>query len=114
MPPCQTMANQLSGSWACLVDMGYIGIQHSLRGIHPKRRPVNGSLDASDLERNHAISSDRVIVENSFGMVCSLWKTNFHLSLMPLRREDEAFYGLVMARYQRMASEKKRKKAEAQ
>ncbi|ETV88735.1 hypothetical protein H257_00249 [Aphanomyces astaci] len=90
-----------------------------------------------DLERNHAISSDRVIVENFFGRVCSLWQvsystftwseknytaiprmtfalTYFHLSLMPLRREDEAFYGLVMARYQRMASEKKRKKAEAQ
>ncbi|ETV68600.1 hypothetical protein H257_15413 [Aphanomyces astaci] len=60
------------GSWACLVDMGYIGISHSLRGIHPKRRPAHGSLDASDLERNANVSSDRVIVENFFGRVwCS-------------------------------------------
>ncbi|RHY39850.1 hypothetical protein DYB30_009111 [Aphanomyces astaci] len=137
LPDHGELSNQFRGSWACLVDMGYIGIQHSLRGIHPKRRPVNGSLGASDLERNHAISSDRVIVENFFGRVCLMWQvsystftwseknytaiqrttfalTYFHLSLMPLRREDEAFYGLVMARYQRMASEKKREKAEAQ
>ncbi|ETV66209.1 hypothetical protein H257_17340 [Aphanomyces astaci] len=55
------------GSWACLVDMGYIGISHSLRGIHPKRLPAHGSLDASDLERNANVSSHRVIVENFFG-----------------------------------------------
>ncbi|RHX98719.1 hypothetical protein DYB25_013612, partial [Aphanomyces astaci] len=95
--------------------MGYIGIAHSLRGIHPKRRPVHGVLDAHDMDRNHDISSDRVVVENFFGRVCTLWKislatytwgeknyntiqrttfalTNFHLSLMPLRAEDEGFY----------------------
>ncbi|ETV63568.1 hypothetical protein H257_19505 [Aphanomyces astaci] len=58
------LSAQYREQWACLVDMGYIGIDNTLRGIHPKRRPVNGALDASDVERNRLISSDRVIVEN--------------------------------------------------
>ncbi|KAF0708896.1 hypothetical protein AaE_013054 [Aphanomyces astaci] len=45
--------------------------------IHPKRRPVNGALDASDVQRNRLISSDRVIVENYFGRVCALWKASY-------------------------------------
>ncbi|ETV66072.1 hypothetical protein H257_17343 [Aphanomyces astaci] len=117
--------------------MGYIGISHSLRGIHPKRRTANGSLEASDLERNANVSSDRVIVDNFFGRVCSLWRvscatytwsernysaiqrvtfalTNFRLSLLPLCHDDEDFYGRVLARYQRMANEKKRKRQETQ
>ncbi|RHY03491.1 hypothetical protein DYB28_002440 [Aphanomyces astaci] len=40
--------------------------------------------------------------------------TNFHLSLLPLRAEDETYYVMVLARYQCMASEKKRKRAETQ
>ncbi|RHZ25601.1 hypothetical protein DYB37_009664, partial [Aphanomyces astaci] len=78
------LSAQYRGSWGCLVDMGYIGIAHSLG-------------------------------ENFFGRMCTLWKislatytwdeknyntiqrtafalTNFHLSLMPLRVEDEGFY----------------------
>ncbi|RLN99562.1 hypothetical protein DYB28_006398 [Aphanomyces astaci] len=124
-------------TWACLVDMGYIGVDHTLRGIYPKRHPQNGALDAADVERNRRVSSDRVVVENFFGRVCSLWKvsyatftwgekiygviqrttfalTNFHLSLMPARAEDEDYYALVMARYQGMANERKRKRAESQ
>ncbi|KAF0759481.1 hypothetical protein AaE_003697, partial [Aphanomyces astaci] len=53
LPDHGELSNQFRGSWACLVDMGYIGIQHSLRGIHPKRRPVNGSLGAEDLFLSH-------------------------------------------------------------
>ncbi|ETV68209.1 hypothetical protein H257_15788 [Aphanomyces astaci] len=67
---------QHRGSWACLVDMGYNGISNSLRSIHPKRRPAHGSLDASDLERYANVSSDRVIVENFFIPVCSLWRVS--------------------------------------
>ncbi|KAF0708354.1 hypothetical protein AaE_013251 [Aphanomyces astaci] len=110
---------------------------HSLGGIHPKRRPAHGSLDASDLERNANVTSDRVIVENFFGRVCSLWCVscatytwskrnysaiqrvtfalrNFHLSLLPLHHDDVDFYGRVLARYQRMANEMKRKRQETQ
>ncbi|KAF0707827.1 hypothetical protein AaE_013452 [Aphanomyces astaci] len=134
---CGELSTQHPSSWACLVDMGYIGIAHSLRGIHPKRRPVNGALDATDIQHNQLVSSDRVIVENFFGRVCLLWKisyatytwsegnynlmqrttfalTNFHLSMFPLRADDEDFYGSVIARYERMANEKKRRRAESQ
>ncbi|RHY00897.1 hypothetical protein DYB25_012605 [Aphanomyces astaci] len=40
--------------------------------------------------------------------------TNFHLLLLPMLAEDENYYAMVLARYQRMASEKKRKRAETQ
>ncbi|RHZ03206.1 hypothetical protein DYB31_016149, partial [Aphanomyces astaci] len=107
-------------TWACLVDMGYIGVDHTLRGIHPKRRPQNGALDATEVERNRRVSSDRVVVENFFGRIYGVIQrttfvlTNFHLSLMPARAEDEDYYALVMARYQGMANERKRKRAESQ
>ncbi|RQM30380.1 hypothetical protein B5M09_012747 [Aphanomyces astaci] len=75
--------------------------------------------------------------DNFFGRVCSLWRvscatytwsernysaiqrvtfalTNFRLSLLPLCHDDEDFYGRVLARYQRMANEKKRKRQETQ
>ncbi|RHZ11370.1 hypothetical protein DYB31_012799 [Aphanomyces astaci] len=131
------MVGLVRSTGECLVDLGYIGIAHSLRGIHPRRREVHGVLDAHDMDRNHDISSDRVVVANFFGRMCTLWKislatytwgdknyntiqrttfalTNFHLSLMPLRAEDEEFYMSVIARYEQMANEKKRKRSEAQ
>ncbi|KAF0742254.1 hypothetical protein AaE_008624, partial [Aphanomyces astaci] len=137
LPDHGELSAEYTATWACLVDMGYIGVDHTLRGIHPKRRPQNGALDAADVERNRRVSSDRVVVENFFCRVCSLWKvsyatftwgekiygviqrttfalTNFHLSLMPARAEDEDYYALVMARYQGMANERKRKRAESQ
>ncbi|ETV69539.1 hypothetical protein H257_14775 [Aphanomyces astaci] len=108
------LSAQYREQWAWLIDMGYIGIVNTLHGIHSNHRPVNRALDASDVEFNRLISSDRMIVENYFGWVCALWKasyatftwseknycaiecttfalTNFHLSLMPLRLEDDPF-----------------------
>ncbi|ETV99643.1 hypothetical protein H310_07712 [Aphanomyces invadans] len=119
LPDHGELAAEYRSSWACLVDMGYIGVAHALRGVHPKRRPANGFLDAADLERNRRVSSDRVVVENYFGRVCMLWKiyystytwgeknynviqrasfalSNYHLTLMPLRAEVERFYALVL------------------
>ncbi|ETV69799.1 hypothetical protein H257_14624 [Aphanomyces astaci] len=83
-------------------------------------RQSNGALDAKYLERNRRVSSDRIVVENFFGRVCSLWRissttftwgekiylslqkttfalTNFHLSLLPLRAEDENYYAMFLA-----------------
>ncbi|RHY99560.1 hypothetical protein DYB35_011562 [Aphanomyces astaci] len=61
---------------------------------------------------------------DAFGPIALSWKTasgkttfaltNFNLSLLPLRAEDENYYAMVLACYQRMASEKKRKRAETQ
>ncbi|KAF0703053.1 hypothetical protein AaE_015577 [Aphanomyces astaci] len=123
--------------WAVLVDLGYVGLSHTIRAIHPKKRPVRGTLDRADLDRNAAVASDRVIVENFFGRVCLLWKislstyvwdhkffdgiqrltfalTNFHLGLMPLREDDQHQYRSVLARYARMAEEKRTARAATQ
>ncbi|ETV63501.1 hypothetical protein H257_19579 [Aphanomyces astaci] len=123
--------------WAVLVDMGYYGINEHIRGIHPKRRPAGGYLEADDLERNQRISSDRVLVENFFGRVCLLWKiaystfcwghemfsdiqritfalTNFHVSMMPLRAADGTHYRSVLARYERMSYEMTERKRQQQ
>ncbi|RHY91563.1 hypothetical protein DYB31_007662 [Aphanomyces astaci] len=124
-------------SWAVLVDKGYIGLTASTRAIHPKKRSSNGSLERHDLERNANVSSDRAIVENFFGWVCLLWKisyatfvwgtkcydaiqrltfalTNFHLTLMPLRQDDQHQYRAVLARYRRMVEENNAKRAAIQ
>ncbi|ETV97303.1 hypothetical protein H310_09651 [Aphanomyces invadans] len=78
--------------WAVLVDMGYVGLSHTIRAIHPKKRPVQGTLDRQDLERNAAVSSDRVSL-NTFVWDVKFYDgiqrltftlTNFHVGLMPL------------------------------
>ncbi|ETV64685.1 hypothetical protein H257_18463 [Aphanomyces astaci] len=63
--------------WAILVDKSYIGLSSPLRAIHPQKKPINGTLDCHDLDRNAAVSSDRVIVENFFFRVCLLWKISY-------------------------------------
>ncbi|ETV65451.1 hypothetical protein H257_17817 [Aphanomyces astaci] len=99
------------GMWVLLVDKGYYGASVDVRAIHPKKNPPRGMLDPDDVVGNRRVSSDRVVVENFFCRVCSLWKvsyatftwstkfydeiqrltfalTNFHVSLMPLREAD--------------------------
>jgi hypothetical protein len=59
--------------WAILVDKGYQGVQDYIRGIHPIKKQPNRRLSRSDEESNKTISSDRIIVENYFGRLCTLW-----------------------------------------
>ncbi|KAF0755307.1 hypothetical protein AaE_005018, partial [Aphanomyces astaci] len=115
-------AEEYPDSWSILVDMGYQGIQHEVRCMQPKRRPQGGLLTARELERNARVSSDRVLVENYFGRICSLWKImcetykrnesrfdrisrlccalpNAHVTWMPLRGTDGVYYHGVLARY---------------
>ncbi|ETW06324.1 hypothetical protein H310_02608 [Aphanomyces invadans] len=129
--------NTYQSMWAVLVDKGYYGLSKELRAIHPTKERRNEHLELSEVERNKNISSDRVIVENFFGRVCMLWKvsyatfvwghdmysmiqrltfalTNFHVSLLPLRDGDAAWYRSVLARYEHMAYENGKKKAEIQ
>ncbi|ETV74307.1 hypothetical protein H257_10914 [Aphanomyces astaci] len=126
-----------STMWAVFVDKGYYGLTASVRAIHQKKRPSNAALDRPDLKRNSVVSSDRVIVENFFGGVCTLWKisystfvwgekiydgiqrltfalTNFHVGLIPLRDDDLRQNRVVLARYARMAEEKKSQRAATQ
>ncbi|KAF0707425.1 Aste57867_6617 [Aphanomyces stellatus] len=123
-------ASERRDEWACLVDMGYTGAMHQVRAIHPKRKPQGGQLDSEDLARNRRVSSDRVLVENFFGRVSSLWKvsyatyswghgkydsiqrlafalTNYQISLCPLRASDGSHYRSVLARYEEMAQEQR-------
>jgi hypothetical protein len=85
-------------------------------------------LDHNDIERNRRVSSDRVLVENYFERVCSLWAimyrtykwkekrfdslsqmcfalTNCHVRSMPLRGEDGKYYESVLARNYSMGQE---------
>ncbi|KAF0710684.1 hypothetical protein AaE_012427 [Aphanomyces astaci] len=125
------------GMWALLVDKGYYGASAEVRAIHPKKNPPRGALDPEDIVRNRRVSSDRVVVENFFGRVCSLWKvsyatftwstkfyddiqrltfalTNFHVSLLPLRETDRHWYRSVLARYESMVHTTAAKRAESQ
>jgi hypothetical protein len=114
------------GYWAMLVDKGYQGLQDSIRTIQPTRQPRGGEYTPEQLVRNERVSSDRVLVENYFGRMCSLWNvmhktyvwnedrydmlsrlccalTNFSVSLMPLRAADDQHYKRTMCRYVSMA-----------
>ena len=123
--------------WAVLVDKGYQGAMSLLRAIHPKKKPAGGELSREDVERNVRVSSDRVIVENYFGRVCSLWKisrstyrwshnsydvvtritfalTNFHVKLMPLRATVGEYYKQAVAKYVSQGQERATSRARAQ
>ncbi|RHZ31929.1 hypothetical protein DYB26_015360 [Aphanomyces astaci] len=60
-------------SWALLADKGYQGLHRQLRAITPMKRPAGGLLSAADMAVNDKIASDRVIVENFFGRLKTLW-----------------------------------------
>ncbi|RHY26367.1 hypothetical protein DYB32_007688 [Aphanomyces invadans] len=100
--------------WAALVEKGYQGIQHQVRGIIPSKKPAHGSL-TSEQPRKYRIASDRAIVENFFGHLKTLWDvcsdtyswnrknydmlvqtcvalTNVHVRFHPLRSEDGDVY----------------------
>lgn len=97
--------------WALFVDKGYQGIFEILRGIHPRKKPVNGTISVSDEVFNKNVSSDRITVEILFGSLVGLWYilrfkwiwklalyndffkfcvalTNYHVALNPLRSSD--------------------------
>jgi len=101
--------------WAVLLDKGYQGTQDVIRGIHPIRKKPNARLSQADVTFNRNVSSDRIIVENYFGRLCSLWEicsrkyrwsealydpifklcvalTNYHIEKHPLRNEDLEYF----------------------
>jgi len=61
------------GSWIILADKGYQGLSDSFRVVHPKRRCPTMPLTVEEEATNRNISSDRIIVENYFGRLCTLW-----------------------------------------
>ena len=100
---------------AALADKSYQGAADRVRVIHPKRKPKNGFLTLDEERENKLVSSDRIIVENWFGRLCTLWTlfankwrwsedlydgffnlaaalTNYDITKSPLRAEDLQFY----------------------
>lgn len=96
-----------------LFDRGYIGVNNAAypEAIVQKRAPRGGELSDADKHFNDTVQHDRVIVENYFGRMKTLWiilqdtfrgtnhslrriaeacviLTNYHIELHPLRRED--------------------------
>ncbi|ETV65279.1 hypothetical protein H257_17988 [Aphanomyces astaci] len=74
---------------------------------------ATGGLDRHDLERNAAVSADRVNVENFFSRMydgiqrLTFALMNFHVGHMTLREDDRHQYCLILVRYACMGEEKK-------
>ncbi len=107
------MSSKFPDSWAILMDKGYQGAHQYVRAIIPKKKPHGKMISIEDASWNATVSSDRIIVENFFGRLTKLWGiiaskfkwgeesydalfrlcvalTNYHISLHPLRDEEDA------------------------
>ena len=103
-------------SWAVFVDKGYQGASEFVsRAVHPTWKPPNRTLTMQQVTENRDMSSDRIIVENYFGLLCNLggvlsskykWKktsynllfkfavafTNMPIKWHSLRNDDVQYY----------------------
>ncbi|KAH7474463.1 uncharacterized protein KRP23_8594 [Phytophthora ramorum] len=107
----------------------YQGLGDQKRCIHPKK---GRNLSRADQQFNDEVSSDRVIVENFFGRLCTLWRvcadkyrwsedlyddifqicvglTNFHIECNPLREHNAEEYAQREHRMLAIGKEKARK-----
>ena len=114
--------------WAVLADKGYQGLAEFLRAILPIKKPRMGTLSLANEAFNRKVSSARIIVENYFGRLCSLWSllsskwrwshslydefftialalTNVHIKNKPLRHEDGEKFTRVRNRLSCIANE---------
>ena len=60
-------------SWAYNFDKGYQGVVDSVRGNCPYEKRPGRYLTLEEEAGNREHASDRIIVENYFGCLCSLW-----------------------------------------
>ncbi|KAE9040674.1 hypothetical protein PR002_g4857 [Phytophthora rubi] len=126
--------------WGVLTDKGYQGLADEYRAIHPKKKARGAPpLTLDELQNNDKIAHDRVIVENFFGRLKTLWGvcshkwewddksynmffracvvlTNYSVRCCPLRREDGECFLRYEARLIQIGleieAEKKRKRQE--
>ena len=119
--------------WMALADKGYQGASVVARIKTPKKKTAQRILDRDDIRSNKQIERARVIVENYFGRLKSLWGqmrtcyklkqdmynpffrfccalTNWHLTFLPLRAEDGNFEEnyILMLREQQKQAQKRR------
>lgn len=109
------LSDKYPNLWTVLLDKGYYGAAQETRAIYPTKKPVNRMLAIELVAENQEICSDRIVVENYFGRMCSLWAvmstkykwkeeyydhflkfcsalTNIHIQNHPLRANDSSFY----------------------
>lgn len=65
-------SSKYSSTWSILMDKGYTRITDSARAIIVSKKPVNRWQTTQQRVRNEKISSDRVVVENYSGRICTL------------------------------------------
>ncbi|ETV66743.1 hypothetical protein H257_16836 [Aphanomyces astaci] len=110
-PDAGPMLDEYPNDRAILANKGFQGLHRRMRAITPAKRPPGGLLTMSDMEYNDNIATDRVIVENYFGRLKTLWAivnesykwkrenydlyletcvalTNCHIRFSPLRVDD--------------------------
>jgi hypothetical protein len=131
------MADEYPDSWCVLADKGYQGLASDFRAITPhKKRPLH-PLSLVESETNDRIAHDRVIVENFFGRMCTLWSicsdkyrwderkydtffrlcvamTNYHIRIMPLRQGDGVNHGNYTKRLRVIGDSRQAKRARTQ
>lgn len=120
------MTDKYPQHWAVLMDKGYQGAAEFMRAISPKKKKPNQHLSLSEEAFNRRVASDRIIVENYFGRLCSLWNllsfkwrwseelyddffrmglalTNFHIRWYPLRESDAQHFTKLQNRMSSIA-----------
>ena len=121
-------ADKYPNHWEILFDKGYQGAVDMVRAIYPTKKPPMRTLTLKQKAENKRISADRIIVENFFGRLCTLWDvlaakyrwnenlyddlfklgvalTNFHVKFHALRAEDGEYYRKYKARMGQIGDE---------
>lgn len=123
-------------SWAILCDKGYTGLSAVFRTVTPDKKPANGWLTVEQNMRNQKIASDRILVENYFGRLCTFtlfgakWRwdehkystflrfgvalTNAHVMWNPLRSADRVLFNSIQNRLVFIGESYAKKRASSQ
>jgi hypothetical protein len=136
MPDDGPLKEEYPESWIILADKGYQGLAGEMRVVIPTRRRPSTPLTVDQEAINHDISSDRVVVENFFGRLCTLWSlcsdkyrwqevryetffraclalTDLHVRDHPLRAEDGERYRDYLRRLTTIGAERRERRLEA-
>ncbi|KAF0726311.1 hypothetical protein Ae201684P_001162 [Aphanomyces euteiches] len=123
-----------SNQWIVLADKGYQGLANRLRAVTPVKRLPGSILSMEHEQLNADIATDRVIVENYFGRLKTLWSvandiyswkrenydmfiqtcialTNVHIRFLPLRSDDGQNYNQYINRLMAIGAKMVEKRA---
>lgn len=107
-----------------MFDKAYCGAEQRMRAIFPTKNPQT----SAQIRRNDLISGERVMAENFYGRMTSLWGviskkyrwdhrlydkvmgisialTNAHIDITPLRNDEYQLYKSLVLEYQQVAEE---------